>query len=127
MSTLPTISVYYFLVAMHRSDLCRQCRELEESLATKVLLSSSVATEKLYSINYYLSEMNICWYRIYLKLSILYILNISPYSVRMRENVDQNNSEYGHFLRSQQCIYFFACVELVDLMLWEFHINYKLR
>ena len=26
---------------------------------------------------------------------------ISPYSVRMRENVDQNNSEYGHFLRSQ--------------------------
>ena len=28
------------------------------------------------------------------------ILHISPYSVRMRENVDQNNSEYGHFLHS---------------------------
>ena len=28
------------------------------------------------------------------------ILGISPYSVRMRENADQNNSEYGHFLRS---------------------------
>ena len=27
------------------------------------------------------------------------ILCISPYSVRMRENADQNNSEYGHFLR----------------------------
>ena len=26
------------------------------------------------------------------------IRSISPYSVRMRENVDQNNSEYGHFL-----------------------------
>ena len=25
------------------------------------------------------------------------ILRISPYSVRMRENADQNNSEYGHF------------------------------
>ena len=25
---------------------------------------------------------------------------ISPYSVRMRENADQNNSEYGHFSRS---------------------------
>ena len=25
---------------------------------------------------------------------------ISPFSVRMRENTDQNNSEYGHFLRS---------------------------
>ena len=28
------------------------------------------------------------------------VLRISPYSVQMRENVDQNNSEYGHFLRS---------------------------
>ena len=28
------------------------------------------------------------------------IRSISPYSVRMRENVDQNNSEYGHFSRS---------------------------
>ena len=28
------------------------------------------------------------------------ILRISPYSVQMRENMDQNNSEYGHFLRS---------------------------
>ena len=26
--------------------------------------------------------------------------SISPYSVRMRENRDQNNSEYEHFLRS---------------------------
>ena len=31
------------------------------------------------------------------------ILRISPYSVRMRENADQNNSEYGHFLRSALC------------------------
>ena len=28
------------------------------------------------------------------------ILRISPYSVRMWENADQNNSKYGHFLRS---------------------------
>ena len=28
------------------------------------------------------------------------IQSISPYSVRMRENTDQNNSKYGHFLRS---------------------------
>ena len=27
-------------------------------------------------------------------------LCINPYSVQMRENTDQNNSEYGHFLRS---------------------------
>ena len=29
------------------------------------------------------------------------IRNISPYSVRMRENTEQNNSEYGHFLSSK--------------------------
>ena len=28
------------------------------------------------------------------------ILRIFPYSVRMRENVDKNNSKYGHFSRS---------------------------
>ena len=28
------------------------------------------------------------------------IRSISPYSARMRESTDQNNSEYGHFLRS---------------------------
>ena len=27
-------------------------------------------------------------------------ISISPYSVQMRENADQNNSEYGHFSRS---------------------------
>ena len=31
---------------------------------------------------------------------ILAILRISPYSVQMREDADQNNSECGHFLRS---------------------------
>ena len=30
----------------------------------------------------------------------LRILRTSPYSVRMQENTDQNNSKYGHFLRS---------------------------
>ena len=28
------------------------------------------------------------------------IIRISPYSVRMRKNAGQNNSEYGHFSRS---------------------------
>ena len=27
--------------------------------------------------------------------------NLSPYSAQMRENADQNNSEYGYFSRSQ--------------------------
>ena len=32
------------------------------------------------------------------------MLRIYPYSVRMRQNVDQNNSEYRHFLRSRYSI-----------------------
>ena len=35
-----------------------------------------------------------------LKRNTLRILRISPHSVRMRENTDQKNSEYGHFSRS---------------------------
>ena len=29
-----------------------------------------------------------------------------PYSVRMRENAEQNNSQYGHFLRSEVAAHF---------------------
>ena len=32
------------------------------------------------------------------------LFGIAPYSVRMRENTDQNNSEYAHFLHSVTCI-----------------------
>ena len=38
----------------------------------------------------------------------LRILRISPYSVQMRENADQNNSEYEHFLHSECFLRFFA-------------------
>ena len=30
------------------------------------------------------------------------IPRISPHSVQTRENMDQNNSKYGHFLRSEK-------------------------
>ena len=33
------------------------------------------------------------------------IRSISPYSLRMREKKDQNNSEYGHFSRSAGVLY----------------------
>ena len=29
----------------------------------------------------------------------------APYSVQMRQNTDQNNSEFGHFLRNEECKY----------------------
>ena len=34
------------------------------------------------------------------------ILRISPYSVRMRENTNHKNSEYGHFSRSERDSYY---------------------
>ena len=37
-------------------------------------------------------------------IGITYWFRIFPYSVRMRENIDQNKSEYGHFLRSNYCV-----------------------
>ena len=37
------------------------------------------------------------------------ILSISPYSVRMRENMDQNDSKYGHFSR----------------IVWDRHMTFK--
>ena len=38
------------------------------------------------------------------KRYFLSLRSISPYSVRMRENTDENNSEYGHFSHSVSCI-----------------------
>ena len=40
------------------------------------------------------------------------ILRISPYSVRMRENADQNNSEYGTFYVVFFCLVFYCLVLL---------------
>ena len=37
-----------------------------------------------------------------LEIFILILPEYSPYSVRLRENADQNNSEYGHLIRSDR-------------------------
>ena len=42
-------------------------------------------------------------------------LRISPYSVRMRENADQNNPEYGHFLRRVIYIYKFHLGKILQV------------
>ena len=39
-------------------------------------------------------------FRLNMSVHLYLGLCISPYSCRMRENTDQKNSEYGHFLRS---------------------------
>ena len=39
------------------------------------------------------------------------VLHISPYSVRTQENANQNNSEYGRFLRSVLFLVTFAQID----------------
>ena len=53
--------------------------------------------------------------------------NYTEYSVRMRENVDQNNSEYEHFLRNGNLAWFYVCIIKVasthcvkSIQIWSF-------
>ena len=46
--------------------------------------------------------------------------SIFPYSVQMRENTDQNNSEYGHFSRSVNIANFE--IYLNNIMFWVYSI-----
>ena len=60
------------------------------------------------------------------------IFRISLYSVQMWENVDQHNSEYGHFLRSDPLIYFLSHEEVSTgqfnlLQKSQFRISYILN
>ena len=44
------------------------------------------------------------------------LFRIFPYTVRMRKNTGKNNSEYGHFLRSDFFRHSFRCKETYILM-----------
>ena len=55
--------------------------------------------------------------RLYLILSLE---KLSPYSIRMRQNEGQNNSEYGHFLRSA---YLSKKTQLKFYMALDFHYS----
>ena len=43
-----------------------------------------------------------------------FILHISPYLVRMRENANQNNSKYVHFLRSDLIMILWNIINFLD-------------
>ena len=87
-------------------------KNLKWSVLQKWLTAFSVHLRQtkifLYSVNCFLlmktgtawkmSEFGVFLVRIFPHSD--WILCISPYSIRMRENTDQNNSEYEHFLRS---------------------------
>ena len=52
------------------------------------------------------------------------IPRISPYSVRMWENADQNNSEYRHFLRSNNSRFFLESI-IATLVFYFFKSSQK--
>ena len=45
----------------------------------------------------------------------------SSYSVRMPENEEQNNPEYGHFLRSRIELFFYVMIKLIKYRFNSFH------
>ena len=53
------------------------------------------------------------------------LLHISPHSVRMRENTDQNNSEYGHFSRRDSYELKQLCKCSVKQMLLKNSVKFK--
>ena len=53
----------------------------------------------------------------------VHLRDIFPYSVQMRENTEQKNSEYGHFLPSGSMKSF---IEYVRKMFRKIHISYPL-
>ena len=66
------------------------------------------------------------------------ILRVSPYSVRMRQNADQNNSEYGNVLRSLNVlfrqskfgfskIFFSGVVSVLYFFFFEYNFVYSLH
>ena len=55
---------------------------------------------KKYCINVMVSFPRVLWVTNSGIFLSVYFCDISPYSVQMRENRDQKNSEYGHYLRS---------------------------
>ena len=62
-------------------------------------LSKALATTKNFKMRKMCQYSELFWSAFsYIRIEYGEIRNISPYSVQMRENADQNNSEYGHFV-----------------------------
>ena len=85
------------LMKMSYGDIIRRC----------VVLFKASIPDQAYTVNFQLGAWKLSIFsfflvRIFQHLDwILDLQSKSPYSVRTRENADQNNSEYGHFSRRE--------------------------
>ena len=74
----------------HLKQVCPSCCSMQEG--TKIIWRT--LPEKSPYLEFLWSVFSFIW------TEYGEIRSISPYSVRMRENTDQKNSEYGHFSRN---------------------------
>ena len=91
----------FYLFESHKYNV-RQVTLLYTSSAYRIhcfLLQSTLYIKVFLAVNYYVKSVRI---RSYAGPYFPALLRISPCSVRMRENTSQNNSKYGHFLRSER-------------------------
>ena len=98
---LENLPIYYWVIFVKLTNMlsflllclpaCRKYVDIKEEL--KILVTITLRKKYPYS------EL---FYSVYSRIRIEYgeIQSITSYSVQMRENTDQNNSEYGHFSRS---------------------------
>ena len=71
-----------------------ECKSLEDSFSKNIHNVKFTQREKSPNWDYFWFVFSHIW------TAYEEILRISPHLVRMRENTDQKNSEYGHFSRS---------------------------
>ena len=74
--------------SLPRAILSKTCFYIHVNFINSDLLNQLLTLRKV-------SVFGVILVRIF---SVFFHIRISPYSVRMWENADQNNSEYGHFL-----------------------------
>ena len=79
--------------------ICGKYRKFEKPKISYLLEKTLVLSIICHCVKFQYSEL---FWSAFSRIRTEYreILGISPHSVQMRENGDQNNSEYGHFLRS---------------------------
>ena len=95
-------SHYPFLLSSFSVHVVCVCLWLLHTISVSILCASQEERLSLLESNQQMSLREKCPYsELFWSVSQYFILvRISPYSVRMRENTDQNYSEYGYFSRS---------------------------
>ena len=89
------INLYYFRDFSFDFELFWYCCPYQYIFVVVIFVCFVIQTRIFYEVRYCVKSVRIAG-------------KCGPYSVQTRENADQNNSEYGHFLRSEDSSYYFT-------------------